>query len=121
MSYESEMGEPGLNRHVWQTRWEELDPLLNETPVEALPEAADLLTEMLADLGYEVDEEPAANAPEEDVVGQYRNVRGVADRLRAAKEIDVGDLGLAVGDAREIYGYLIENRRGWGGLAGPEP
>ncbi len=117
MTYDSEMGEPGLNREIWETRWEELDPLLQETPVEALPEVADLLGEMLHDLGFDQGEAAAEDTTEEIPV-EFRQIRSVADDLRSAREVDVYDLGQAVADARELYGYLIENRRGFGGLAG---
>ena len=33
------MQEPGIDEHEWVSEWEELDPLLKESPTEALPEA----------------------------------------------------------------------------------
>ena len=121
MSYDNEMGEPGLNRQIWETRWEELDPLLDETPVEALPEAADLIADMLSGLGFEASVEGQAAADTEEIPVEYGEIRRVADDLRAAREVEVYDLGQAVHDVRDLYAYLIEDRRTFGGLAGEEP
>ena len=37
------MQEPGIDEHEWVSEWEVIDPLLRESPTEALPEAYDLI------------------------------------------------------------------------------
>ena len=41
------MQEPGLDKHQWVSEWEVIEPLLTESPTEALAEADDLVGRML--------------------------------------------------------------------------
>ena len=43
------MVEPGLDRHEWETEWQALEPLVVDSPAEALPEVDRLVGRMLAE------------------------------------------------------------------------
>src|SRR5918994_227126 len=47
--------EPGLDQHEWESEWQALEPLVVDSPAEALPELDDLIGRMLAEAGYPVD------------------------------------------------------------------
>ena len=49
------MSEPGLDRHEWETEWEQLEPDLEDSPSEALNELDDLIGRMLTEAGYPLD------------------------------------------------------------------
>src|ERR1044072_8770586 len=103
------MVEPGLDRHEWETEWEQLEPLVVDSPVEALPELDDLVQRMLVEAGYPVD--TAARVDDEgthtEVMGSYRaahEIRMIVDR---GQDFDPGDVGQAIGLYREIYEHLL--------------
>src|SRR5919108_5673898 len=50
------MVEPGLNRHEWESEWQQLEEALHESPEEALPDARDLVERMLEERGALDDE-----------------------------------------------------------------
>ena len=41
------MQEPAADEHIWVSEWEELSPHLEESPVEAIPEVHELITETM--------------------------------------------------------------------------
>ena len=45
------MAEPGLDLHDWQTRWEQLLEVAEESPADAVTEMDRLLEEMLQETG----------------------------------------------------------------------
>jgi hypothetical protein len=46
------MVEPGLDRHEWESEWAQLEPLVVDSPVEALGDLDDLVRRMLVEAGY---------------------------------------------------------------------
>jgi hypothetical protein len=50
------MREPGLDRHLWESEWQALEPLVRDDPDEALPELDRLLERMLLEEGYPLEE-----------------------------------------------------------------
>ena len=54
------MEEPGLDLHEWQSRWEQLLEVAEESPADAAPEMGRLLEEMLQERGMAEPESEAA-------------------------------------------------------------
>jgi hypothetical protein len=102
--------EPGLDLHVWETEWEMLQPLLEDSPIETLPELDDLVHRMLVARGFAVDDPVADDAVGPEIVVQYREATRVARLIDAGESIDPGDVAAAINGLREIYDYLIEDR-----------
>jgi hypothetical protein len=107
------MQEPGLDRHEWETEWEALEPLVVDSPEEALPELDDLVGRMLAERGYPVEEaetEPASPVDEEgvdpEVMAAFRVAREIARRSET-EDVPPGDVAHAVGLYRELYDHLL--------------
>ena len=103
------MREPGLDRHEWETEWQGLEPLLADSPAEALPEVDGLVERMLVERGYPIDEGREHEAPEVEVVREFREARRVTRLLEGGKSVDPGDVGAAVAGYRNVYEYLLEN------------
>jgi hypothetical protein len=107
--------DPGVSRHEWEARWEALEPDVADTPDAALPEVADLLTEMAGEL--EFGDDPTIDEGPRDLA----EVQDVARRLDAGESVSGEELEAALDAARGLFRALIDNRRNWGGVLGEEP
>jgi hypothetical protein len=101
------MVEPGLDRHEWETEWEELEPLIVDSPAEALPEVDRLIERMLTAQGYPTTEEEAAESAEPEVVAEFLEARRITNRVDAGEAVDPGDIGAAVTGYRSLYEFLL--------------
>jgi hypothetical protein len=103
------MVEPGLDRHAWESEWQQLEPLVVDSPVEALGDLDDLIRRMLVEAGYPVDTPDAVDdeGVDPEVLGSYRaahEIRLIVDR---GDDFDPGDVGQAIGLYREIYEHVL--------------
>jgi hypothetical protein len=108
------MRDPGLDRHQWETEWQALEPLVVDSPGEALPELDDLVGRMLAERGYPVEEEetePASPVDEEgvdpEVLAGFRVAREITRQVESGEDVAPGDVGQSVGLYRELYEHLL--------------
>jgi hypothetical protein len=100
--------EPGLDRHGWETEWQALEPLLEESPAETLPELDDLIERMLVEEGYPLGGEPVDDEGiDPEVLASFQAAREIARRVDAGETVDPGDIGHAVGLYRELYDHLL--------------
>jgi hypothetical protein len=100
--------DPGLDRHEWETEWQALEPELEDSPSQALPELADLVERMLRERGFPIDDEVAGDGIEPDILVEYRSAREVTTRIERGEDVDPGDVGEAVHNFRDIYAQLID-------------
>ena len=105
------MQEPGLDRHEWETQWEQLQPLVEDSPAEALPELDRLVAEMLTERGFALDDPVAVGGDEPEVVADFRSAHEITRRVGAGVDDDPGDVAAAINNYRETYEFLIEDRR----------
>ena len=98
------MREPGLDQHEWQTQWEALEPELQDSPVEALPEVGRLIEQMLAERGFEPGVDP-------EIDRELGGARELVRRMEAGEAVDPGDVGAAVESYRNVYRQLLVERR----------
>ena len=103
--------EPGLDRHEWETQWEQLQTLAEDSPAEALSELDRLLEEMLAARGFPLDDPVAVEGEEPEVVTDFRAARELTQRIEAGLDDDPGDVAQAINSYREVYEFLIADRR----------
>ena len=108
------MRDPGLDRHQWETEWQALEPLVVDSPREALPELDDLVGRMLAERGYPVEEEetePASPVEEggvdPEVLAGFRVAREITRQVEGGEDVAPGEVGQAVGLYRELYEHLL--------------
>ena len=102
------MLEPGLDKHEWETEWQALEPLVEESPEEALPELGDLVERMMKARGYPIDDEVAVEGVERDVVAEFREARRLADVVDAGENLEPGDVAAAVNAYRTLYASLLD-------------
>ena len=102
------MRDPGLDRREWEAEWQALEPLVVDSPAEALPEMDTLVEGMLAERGYAIDEdEPAEEGIDPEIIAAYRVAREITRRVDRGEDVDPGDVGHAVGLYRELYEHLL--------------
>ena len=105
------MEEPGLDRHEWESEWQALEPLVVDSPAEALPELDSLVERMLVEEGYPVGGEPVDDGGvDPEVLASFRVAREITRRADAGEDVDPGDIGYAVGLYRELYGHLLNRQ-----------
>jgi hypothetical protein len=102
------MDDPGLDRHEWESEWQALEPLVNDSPAEALPELDDLVARMMVARGYPLTDEERAEKADPDVVAEFLEARRIARLADEGATVDPGDVGAAVTAYRNLYGYLLE-------------
>jgi hypothetical protein len=103
------MTEPGLDLHLWESRWQQLEDEAADAPVETLPEMDRLIQEMLEQRGFQLDEPVTAEGEDPEILKQYEAAHEIA-RLAEAGEADPGDVADAIDGFRALYEYLIEDR-----------
>jgi hypothetical protein len=100
--------EPGLDLHEWETRWQELEPMLADDPTSALPEACDFVAQALEDSGVGVER---AGGDNDELVAAYEAAREVADDVERGVDVSPGDVGAAIANLRGVYESLLAGRR----------
>ncbi len=105
------MVEPGLDRHEWETEWETLEPLVVDSPAEALPEVDRLVERMLAERGYPTTEAEAQDAADPAVVAEFLEARRITTLVDAGENVDPGDIGAAISAYRNLYELLLDEYR----------
>jgi hypothetical protein len=103
--------DPGLDLHEWQTRMQELELELEDSPLEALPELADFIEQVMIARGLltETGEKVTEQILEPEIVDRYKAAREIAT-LAEAGDADPGDLADAINQLRELYEFLVVER-----------
>ena len=105
------MFEPGLDKHEWESQWQQFEDDLETSPADALPEVDRLVEEMLDARGYALEDPVGSEGDARDVLTEFMAARETTRRVEADEEdIDPGDIAAAVNGYRSIFDYLIEER-----------
>jgi hypothetical protein len=99
--------EPGLDRHDWETQFEQLLPSLEDEPEEALPELAALVEQMLEERSLAED----VLLAETEQIASFKPAKELADRARQGADLPPGDVAFAIGELRALYESMVEERR----------
>jgi hypothetical protein len=103
--------EPGLDLHVWTSRFESLEDDLRDDPAGALPDLRLLVEEMLQERGYDVFDPVARAGDDPEILATFASARELA--LRAEGDgVDPGDVGEAIHGFTAVYEYLVAERPG---------
>src|SRR4051812_10539518 len=102
------MEEPGLDEHQWESEWAAIEPLLQESPTEALGEADDLVARMLEARGFPLSERDGETETEPETVREFAEARRIMRQVDSGESYDPGDVAVAVESYRELYRYLRE-------------
>jgi hypothetical protein len=104
------MLEPGLDKHLWESWWQQFDENLQTSPAEALPELDGLIAQMLEARGYAIDDPVVVEGDDRDVVADFLAAREITRAVEQGKKIEPEDVETAIENYRELYEFLIEDR-----------
>jgi hypothetical protein len=104
------MLEPGLDLHEWESEWQALEPLVEDSPREALPELDRLLERMLEARGFAPNDPVVAQGDEPEILANFRAAREITRRDASFADISLGDVAQAIEDYRLVYETLVEQR-----------
>jgi hypothetical protein len=102
------MQEPGVDEHLWSTEWEALEPLLRESPAEALSEVDDLVARMMEARGIPLEELEGEEVTDPEVTREFAEARRITQEVDSGESYDPGDIALAVEAYRTLYASLLE-------------
>lgn len=88
-----------------------LEPLVKDSPAEALPELGDLVERILLERGYDLNDPVVREGDEREVVAEFLAARELSDLLERGGDVGPGDVASAVNGFRAVYGFLITERR----------
>ena len=103
------MSEPGLDLHEWESQWAQLQEDAADSPDEALPEIVNLIEQMLADSGFDLENPVVVQDESRDIVSDFFAAREIA-RAAETTKIDAEDIQTALDDLAEIHDFLVEDR-----------
>ena len=102
--------EPGLDKHEWESQWQQFEEDLESSPAEALPEVDQLIYEMLEARGYAIDDPVVSEGDDREIVAEFLAAHEITQQINNDEEVDPGDVAAAVEGYRSLYEYLIEER-----------
>jgi hypothetical protein len=103
--------EPGLDRHEWESQWQALEEDLETSPLEALPEVDRLIESILINEGFPVHDPVADDGIEPEILVAFRDAHRVARQVADGESVDLGDVAAAIHAYRDLYTFLLEDRR----------
>ena len=103
------MSEPGLDLHEWESQWAQLQEDAADSPDEALPEIVNLIEQMLADRGFDLENPVVVQDESRDIVSDFLAAREIS-RAAETTKIDAEDIQTALEDLAEIHDFLVEDR-----------
>jgi hypothetical protein len=105
------VAEAGLDRHEWEAEWQGLEPLVVDSPGEALPELDALIERMMRARGLPVEEESARESTDPKLVAEFLEARRITNLVNAGEAVDPGEIGAAITGYRNLYEFLLAERR----------
>ena len=104
------MHEPGLDRHEWESEWESLKEELADDPAAVLVSLDRLVAEMLGSRGYALADEIASEGDDPEVLAEFRSAHEVTQAVDAGRDVDPGDVAMAVNAYQGLYEHVINDR-----------
>ena len=104
------MTEPGLDLHDWESEWQQLEPLVRDSPADALPELHDLIVRMLQEREILDEDLVATEGADPELLAEYVAGKAVVGRLERGETVDPSDIGSVVGGYRSLYDFLTSER-----------
>ncbi len=96
----------GLDRHLWESEWASIEPLLDDEPGEALSTADDLVERMLVERGFP-DDEVARDGLDPELTADLEEARRITDLHDAGEDVSVADSIAAAAAYKRVYEGLL--------------
>ena len=100
--------EPGPDRREWEIEWQVLEPLVVDSPAEALPELDDLVERMMVERGHPIEEGRVREAPQPEIVAEFLEARRLMTLVENGESLAPSDIAAAITGYRNLYEYLLQ-------------
>ena len=104
------MVEPGLDLHDWESEWQQLEPLVRDSPAEALPELHALIERMLVEREILDETLVGTEGADPEIVRTYETGKEIVERLDRGLEVGPSDIGNVIQEYRGLFEYLTAER-----------
>ena len=104
------MLEPGLDLHEWETEWQALESLVEDSPRGALGELDDLVERILEARGFAPNDPVASAGDEPEILANFRAAREITLGSERGDDISPGDVAQAIEDYRLVYETVTGQR-----------
>jgi erythromycin esterase-like protein len=104
------MLEPGLDKHEWESQWQQFEEDVETSPGEALPELDRLMAQILEARGYALDDAVAREGDDREIVTEFLAAREITQAIEQGKDVDPGDIQEAIDHYRSLHDYLLVER-----------
>jgi hypothetical protein len=104
------MLEPGLDKHLWESWWQQFEEDVQTSPGEALSELDGLIAQMLEARGYAIEDPVVREGDDRDIVAEYLAAHEITEALEQGKEVSDEDIAAAIEGYRSLHDYLIVER-----------
>ena len=101
------MLEPGVDEHLWASRYEALEGDVRTSPAESLSELDELVAEMMEARGIPLQEREGEETSEPETIRQFAEARRVTRLVDAGEPFDPGDVANAIDAYASLYDYLL--------------
>ena len=104
------MLEPGLDKHEWESQWQQFEEDAETSPAEALPEFDRLMEQMLDARGYALDDPVAREGDDREIVSEFLAAREITQAVDQGKDVAAEDIQEALENYRSLHDYLLVER-----------
>jgi hypothetical protein len=104
------MLDPGLDKHLWESWWQQFDEDVQATPGDALSELDGLIAQMLEARGYAIEDPVVREGDDRDIVAEYLAAHEITDLLEQGRDVSEEDIAAAIEGYRSLHVYLIVER-----------
>ncbi|MBA3735086.1 MAG: hypothetical protein H0W90_07810 [Actinobacteria bacterium] len=104
------MLEPGLDKHEWESWWQQFEEDIETSPAEALSELDRLTVQMLDARGYALDDPVVREGDEREVVAEYSAAHEITEAVEQSKDVSSEDIETAIDGYRALHDYLLVER-----------
>jgi hypothetical protein len=99
--------EPGIDRHLWITEWEDLETQVADAPSESLGDLDDLVARMMTAHHLALEEPEGSDFADNEATREFAQARLITRQVDLGEDVDPGDVADAVNTYRELYEQLI--------------
>jgi len=104
------MLDPGLDKHLWESWWQQFEEDVQTSPGEALSELDGLILQMLEARGYAIEDPVVREGDDRDIVAEYFAAHAVTELLEQGTDVSEEDIADAIEGYRALHDYLIVER-----------
>jgi hypothetical protein len=104
------MLDPGLDKHLWESWWQQFEEDVQTSPGDALAELDGLILQMLEARGYAIEDPVVREGDDRDIVAEYLAAHEITELLEKGKDVADEDVAAAIEGYRSLHDYLIVER-----------